>query len=335
MKLTIICPTFNSAKVLGRSLRSWLGQDYPKDQYEILIIDRSSLDDTKQIVEEFSKTHKNLKYVESPPRTSTQRNNGIKIANGDTILLFDDDSVPEPGHFRNGVKFLEENKEIDIVGGPQVTSSEDGFFAQAAGAAMTSFFGSFTMARRYRKSKPDFNADEFSLTTANVFIRKSVFGKIGGFDETMYPGEDPEFFARAKTNKIKMAFLPDIAAQHGRRTNLKAFMKQHFNYGMARPSKEKLAKTPFPKNLMFAIPSFFLIYCFLLPGLLAMNILFAVPPIFYLAAAFLFGIWAAANNKIPLALPLMPFLFFFMHASYGAGYLSGLFKKIQTNKIKN
>lgn len=326
MKVTIICPTYNSAKLLPRSLQSWVNFNFPKEDYEILICDRNSEDKTKEIVEEFSKFNSNVYYVLSQPRTSTQRNTGIEHAKANIIVFFDDDSYAEPAHLKKGLEFLQDHPDYDIIGGPQVDSPEDKFFAKAAGAAMSSLFGSFIIAKRYKKMKQTLDADEFYLTSANVFIRKKVFDKIGSFDETLYPGEDPEFFARAKKNSIKMAFDPALAVQHSRRPNLKAFCKQHFKYGQTRVLKEKITKTPFPQNLMFITPPLFLIYILLLPVLSQINKILLWPAILYVALAIIFAFPAALYKKIPFAILLIPLLFFSMHVSYGAGFLYSLIK---------
>ncbi len=63
MQATIICPSYNSKKVIGRALQSWAEQDYPRDKYEILIVDNFSTDGTKDIVEEFARKYPNIKYV--------------------------------------------------------------------------------------------------------------------------------------------------------------------------------------------------------------------------------------------------------------------------------
>ncbi len=327
MKLSVICPTYNAEKLIGRSLQSWLGQDIPKDEYEIIVVDRNSGDKTQEIVTGFSEKDNNVKLVISPPRTSTQRNNGIKASTGKVILFLDDDSIPElQNHFKAGLKFIGDHSEIDIVGGPQVDSPNDRFFARAAGAAMSSLFGSFVIASRYRRMKQTFDADEFCLTSANVFVRKEVFGSIGGFNETLYPGEDPEFFARAKKNGIRMAFAPELAVQHSRRPTLKAFCKQHFKYGQTRVLKERIAKTPFPQNAMFLVPSAFFIYILLLPPLSQIGTVLLWPAAIYALLAVLFALPAAVYSKVPLVVFLVPFLFFAMHVSYGAGFLYGLIK---------
>ena len=330
MKATIVCPTFNSEKFLHRSLQSWAEFDFPKSDYEILICDRNSSDKTKEIVEEFKKKYPHIKYIESLPRTSTQRNNGIKNAKGSVIVFFDDDSVADHNYLNTGLEFLEQHPEIGIAGGPQVDSPHDRFFARAAGTAMSSFFGSFTMSSRYKKTKLDFDACEFNLTSANVFIRKEILDKIGGFDESLYPGEDPEFFARAKLRGIKMAFNPELAVQHSRRPDLQAFCKQHFKYGYVRVLKEKISKSKFPANLVFFVPSLFLIYILTLPFVFLLNKNLALPALLYAAGACVFSIEAAAYKKNWLALPLVPFLFFAMHISYGAGFLRGLMKITKT-----
>ena len=327
MKLSVICPTYNSEKLIRAALQAWTAQSIPISEYEIIIVDRNSDDKTQQIVKDFSEGHENVKLLISPPRTSTQRNNGIKSAKSDVVVFFDDDSVPEKDHFEKGLKFLNDNHSIDILGGPQVDSAHDNFFAKSAGAAMGSFFGSFTMAQRYKKTKTTLDADEFSLTSANVFVRKKVFDKIGGFDESIYPGEDPELFARAKKNGVKMAFSPDIAVQHSRRPNLKLFCKQHYKYGYNRVLKEILSKTPFPQNLLFFTPSVFLIYILLLPVLATLSFKFLIPIALYGFFSLAFAVPAGIEKKLPLAIPLISFLFFAMHISYGAGFLYALLKK--------
>ncbi len=227
------------------------------------------------------------------------------------------------------MKFLDEHAEIDIVGGPQINSPDDKFFARAGGAAMTSFFGTFTMSSRYKKTKPNLDADEFSLTTANVFIRKKIFEKISPFNTNIYPGEDPELFSRAKITGLKLAFLPDIAVQHGRRATLKAFCKQFFIYGRTRVIKEQMVPTSFPKNMLFALPSMFLVGLLALSPLSWFSNYFLLPFGLYALTAVAFSFEAAVYSRIPLALPILPFLFLFIHISYGAGYLVGLTKKKQ------
>ncbi len=329
MKATIIAPTFNASKEITRALESWASQDFPKSEFEVLVIDNYSTDGTKEIVDELSKKYANVRYVADKSRPSAARNLGIKLAGGDVVIFFDNDSVAQPNYLGTLLNFINEHNEIDIVGGPQTNSEEGGFFARAGGATLTSFFGTFTMSSRYKKTKLNLDADEFSLTTANVAIRKKVFEKIAPFNTNIYPGEDPELFARAKNNGFKIAFNPELAVTHGRRPTLKAFCKMFFVYGRTRVIKEQATPTPFPKNILFAFPSLFLISLFVLPLLAYFTKLFLLPLAVYALAAVSFSVEAAAYNRVLLALPILPFLFFCVHVCYGAGYLVGLTKKKQ------
>ncbi|MBI4095848.1 MAG: glycosyltransferase, partial [DPANN group archaeon] len=248
---------------------------------------------------------------------------------GETVIFFDNDSVAQQNYLKTLFKFLADHPEIDIVGGPQTNSAEGSFFARAGGATLTSFFGTFTMSSRYKKTKLNLGADEFSLTTANVAIRKKIFGKIAPFNTNIYPGEDPELFARAKNSGFKIAFDPEIAVTHGRRPTLKAFCKMFFVYGRTRVIKEQATPTPFPKSLLFALPSLFLISLFALPLLSYFTKLFLLPFAVYILAAVSFSVEAAIYNRVPLAFLILPFLFICVHVCYGAGYLVGLTKKKQ------
>ena len=117
-------------------------------------------------------------------------------------------------------RFFENNRDIDIIGGPQLTPKTDGWFARVSGYALESYFGTSKMSKRYKVGKLDLNADENSLTSANCFARRSVFKKIDSFNVKLYPGEDPEFFARAKKNRTKKlasTYKATNVAKSGRR----------------------------------------------------------------------------------------------------------------------
>ena len=202
-----------------------------------IFCDRNSSDKTKAVVEEFSKKHANVRYVLSRPRTSTQRNTGIKNAKGSVIVFFDDDSVADHNYLNTGLEFLEQHPEIGIAGGPQVDSPHDRFFARAAGTAMSSFFGSFTMSSRYKKTKLDLDAGEFNLTSANVFIRKEILDKIGGFDESLCALEDIEFGVRLANKGHRIMLDKTIQNTHDHPFGLKKFFYNVSGFFSVMPDK--------------------------------------------------------------------------------------------------
>ena len=79
MTLSIIIPVFNGSKYIRECLESINNLDYPRERYEIIVIDGGSTDNTPEIVKEF--TNVNIFY--SKKGTSHQRNVGIEKARGE------------------------------------------------------------------------------------------------------------------------------------------------------------------------------------------------------------------------------------------------------------
>ena len=148
--------------------------DYPKNKYELII--------------------------ERGINPSENRNRGIKKSKGEIIAFIDDDAIVNKNLLKNAEEFLEEHKNIEIVGGTQLTPKSDKFFAKISGYVLENPFGTYKMSNRYKKGKLNLDADESSITSAICFVRKDVFKKIKGFNPILFPGEDPEFFGRAKKN---------------------------------------------------------------------------------------------------------------------------------------
>ena len=66
---------------------------------------------------------------------SENRNKGVKEAKGEIIAFIDDDAIVDENIFKNAEEFFNNHPEIDLVGGPQLTPEDDGFFAKTYGQA--------------------------------------------------------------------------------------------------------------------------------------------------------------------------------------------------------
>lgn len=277
--------------------------DYPKDKIEIL--------------------------VEEGTNASRNRNVCIAKANGKYIGILDDDGFVDKDILHNVEDFFEKHPEIDIIGGPQLTPESDGFFAKTSGYVIGSLFGSFKIRYRYVTGKLKLNADETMITTAVCFLRKEVFEKIRGFDTRLWPGEDPEFFARAKRNKLRIAYNPEVYLYHKRRPNLKSFAIQFFKYGDVALKGEKKKST----GILFFMPMFFLLYLILLPFSLnffdsVFSAIALMPLIVYITIAVLSSFYLAIKNKSIASFFVMPFLYLVLHLSYGLGILKSFFDNV-------
>lgn len=95
-KVSIICSTWNRADILPLAIESALHQTYPN--WELIITDDGSTDDTKKVVKRYQKADKRIIYINQGKSKyyTINRNRGIKKASGELMCFFDDDSVHHP-----------------------------------------------------------------------------------------------------------------------------------------------------------------------------------------------------------------------------------------------
>lgn len=115
MKLSIIIPVYNVEQYVGKCIESCLNQDLPKDEYEIIVVNDGSPDNSVQIVEQYIKPENNVRLVHRENGgLSAARNTGIREAKGDYIWFVDSDDWIEPNVTANLVRHAFE-KELDVL----------------------------------------------------------------------------------------------------------------------------------------------------------------------------------------------------------------------------
>jgi glycosyltransferase involved in cell wall biosynthesis len=90
-KVSVIIPTYNRADLLSRAIKSVIAQTYTN--WELLVVDDGSTDNTKEVVKEFIKKDKRIKYLWEPNSGSPSkpRNFVAKNAKGEYIAFLDSD----------------------------------------------------------------------------------------------------------------------------------------------------------------------------------------------------------------------------------------------------
>ncbi len=263
-------------------------------------------------------------FIMKGKNTSRNRNLGVKKAKTPLVAFINGHTVLPDNWADEVAKFFLNYKDIDIVGGPQLNHEKDPLFAKISGYAMSSIFGTADVSTRYKPKVLNLNADERSLTSANLICKRKVFRKVK-FDESIYPGEDPKFIADARKAGFKVAYSPHIISYNKRRPNFSALSRQVFNYGRVRPQKESFVETL--KKPFFLVPSLFLIYLLILPTLFVINSLFILPLLLYILLSLSFSLYEGIKNKSLTAIFMLPLIFLVIHLSYGVGFIYGLLLK--------
>lgn len=92
LKISVIMPTYNSAHFISKSIESVLSQTYPN--WELIIVDDGSTDNTRDIVNKYIQLDKRIKYFfQQNKGVSSARNKGISISNGVFVAFLDSDDL--------------------------------------------------------------------------------------------------------------------------------------------------------------------------------------------------------------------------------------------------
>ncbi len=223
-KYSIIIPVYNRPQEIEELLESLTEQEYKN--FEVLIIEDGSSVTCSHVYEKFS-DRLNIRYFFKPNSgPGPSRNFGYQQSHGDYFVVFDSDCLLPPSYFSSVNKFLEEHS-VDAWGGPDRGHKDFTPIQQAMAFTMSSVYTTGGIRGG------DKRMEEFQPRSFNMGISKEVFIKTGGFKFDRY-AEDIEFGMRIKKAGFEIKYIPDAYVYHKRRTNLKQFFRQVYNFGRGR-----------------------------------------------------------------------------------------------------
>ena len=124
MKLSVIIPTKNRAVLLGKALESIINQSLNQNEFEVIVVDNGSTDNTKEIVKDFNIRIENLRYFyDATPGLHVGRHIGMKEAKSDILVYLDDDVELFSDHLQN-VLISFEDQTVVLVGGKNLPKFE-------------------------------------------------------------------------------------------------------------------------------------------------------------------------------------------------------------------
>ncbi len=217
MHASIVVCTYNRAASLRDTLSALQAlQSPPGCEWEVVVVDNNSKDNTRAVVEQVQATWPRLRYeFEREQGLSAARNHGIACARGATILFTDDDVLPEPDWLAATLAGLDRHG-ADACGGYIAPIWES-----PPPPWLTERFHGFLAVRTDR-------TDDYVMTPAstlpfgaNIAFRREVFDRVGPFDtrrgrkgQVLAGGEDGEMFERILAAGMKVVFLGGSRVHH-------------------------------------------------------------------------------------------------------------------------
>ena len=211
--VSVIVPVFNDSENLKTCLEALESQTYPKNLYEVIVVDNASDEDIESVVSQFEQA---LTTHESHPGSYAARNKGISLAKGDVIAFTDADCIPAPDWIEKGVANLLRFSNCGLVGG-----KIQFVFKEPNQPTVVELYDSvsFLQQQKYVEDKK-FGA------TANLFTLKSVFNNVGFFNDTLKSGADREWGQRVSSSGYKQIYADDTCVAHPARHSLDKLYKK-------------------------------------------------------------------------------------------------------------
>ena len=219
MLISVVIPAHNAAGLIPPQLEALVAQA-DAGEFEVLVVDNASIDDTRLQAESFS-DRLDLRVIDALDGRSASyaRNVGAKHARGDVIVFVDADDV---AHNRLLATYAREASRYRIMGG----AYEERLLNAPEVAA-------WRYELTARGLPVAFGKIPFFLM-GNAAIHRSVFDELGGFDEALtHGGEEVDFSVRAKLAGIEIGWVPDAIVHYRHRTTLRGLAEQFFDYGRA------------------------------------------------------------------------------------------------------
>lgn len=205
--VSVLVPAHNEEKVIYYTVRAILEMDYPKDRFELIVINDNSSDDTGKILKSLQERYPNLKVITTTKRDgggkgkSAALNRGLKLSRGEYIVIYDADNTPEKMALRYLVSAIKDEPQIASVCGKfRVRNKEKSLLTRFINIE-TLGFQWMSQAGRWRM---------LGLSTipgTNFIIRRSILDKLGGWNEDAIT-EDTELSIRIYQLGYKIKFFP-------------------------------------------------------------------------------------------------------------------------------
>lgn len=206
-KITVICPTYNSANFIKKTIDSIVQQDVGID--EIIFSDDGSKDNTLSVINDLMSKHKDIDYkllknIHKGPGAA--RNIAIKHANYDWVAFIDSDDIWKKNKISTIKKYINLNKNFNFFCHNEIMVN------------VNNNQRLLNYCAKYKKNKLLINQIYISnkFSTSAVVCKKNLFKKCGFFNEDLMSAQDHELWIRM-SNMLKVYFANEYLGYYVQR----------------------------------------------------------------------------------------------------------------------
>lgn len=218
---SVIIPTRARPERLAACLEALNNLDYPRDQFEVIVVDDGSDEPPHDVVRHFSGRLDVALLTQPHAGPATARNTAAARARGDVLAFTDDDCAPASDWLTRLASRFAQDKHL-AVGGRTINALTNDPYAAASQLIMDVVYAYYNA---------DGSRARF-VASNNVAFPKDQFHEVGGFDSS-YPlaAEDRDLCDRWVHHGFRIIYAPEVVISHAHRMGLRGYVRQHFNYG--------------------------------------------------------------------------------------------------------
>lgn len=235
--ISIIIPLFNNYQLTEKCLES-IYRHTKNINFEIVLVDNGSTDETHSIIEQYTKSYPNIKAIINGTNTgfSSANNIGVKVSKGKYVLLLNNDTIVTEKWLPPLIEVLDNDENVAAVGAKLIFDDDS---IQHAGVAIINnkITGDPLVAEhvyyKYNKSCECVNIpmEYQAITGACFLVRKSLYIDANGLDENFWNGyEDIDLCFKLRKMGFKLVYQPYSVVYHlESQSGSERFKKAHSN----------------------------------------------------------------------------------------------------------
>jgi len=213
-KVSIVIPNYNGQKYLGECIDSLYRIDFPREQYEIIVVDNASSDNSREFI---LSTYPDVLLMQAERNLGFAGgcNLGIKNSRGEYIVLLNNDTVVDINWLKELVAVADGDKDVAMVGSKLLFKHNPNEI-QNAGSYLTSRGdGGDIGFRQPDEGQYDTTREVMAVCGASMLVRRTLIEEIGALDEDFVAYyEDADLCYRARLYGKKIVFTPKSVVYH-------------------------------------------------------------------------------------------------------------------------
>lgn len=330
--ISVILPVRNEARALPDLLALLAQQEFPAEDFEIIVADGRSSDGTRQVVEAFAtQSPVRVKLVDNPGiRSAPGRNAGLQAASGEFVLFIDGHChIPSVTLLRDTLFIFQETDAACLCRPQPLLAPTGSQFGSAVAAVRASALGHGRDSRIYDMTHYGF----VDPASSGAAYRREVFAEIGIYDENFDACEDVELNTRLRKSGMAAYTDPRLAVFYEPRQSLASLVKQMMRYGNGRvrlmrkhPDCLSLGQIA-PALLIAWIVAAILFSLLGSPGPIWLRSVIVAPVVVYGVAVLLWPVALVRKSGLRL-LYLGPVIFCTVHLGLGLGIWSEIIRTL-------